>query len=327
MRGRVRWGVLSTANIAAKAVIPAIRDRAERGEVVAIASRTAARAEGAARLLGIPRAHGTYEDLVADPEVDAIYNPLPNHLHGEWTMRAADAGKHVLCEKPLARTAAEAREIVDHCEAAGVLLQEAFMYRFHPQWVRVHELATTGAIGDLRAVQVWFSYFNRDADNIRNRADMGGGALLDIGCYPISVARWLFGAEPDEIRGTVTVDPEFGVDVITSGLLRFGDGHLSFTCSTQAEPHQRVDVIGTRGRIEVERPFNPDPAQETRIHVTSGGEPPSRADTTTLVFEPADHYALMADAFAAAVLEGGPPPVPPSDAVANMTVIDALFGA
>ncbi len=324
---KLRWGVLGAANIAVKAMIPAIRDSAELGEVVAIASRDRARATAVAADLGIPRAHGSYEALLADPEVDAIYNPLPNHLHASWTMRAADAGKHVLCEKPLACDAAEARQLVQHCATAGVALQEAFMYRFHPQWVRVRELVDARAIGEPVAIHTWFSYFNRDPDNVRNVAEYGGGALMDIGCYAINLSRMLFHAEPDGVSGAMAIDPQFGVDAVTSAALRFGDRHATFTCSTQAEPFQRVEVVGTRGRIEVERPFNTLPDRPSRIFVTSRGEPPGDPDTVTVVFEPADHYALVADAFAGAVLAGEPVPLPPSDAAANMAVIDALAAA
>ncbi len=324
---RLRWGVLGAASIAIKSMIPAIRDSSELGEVVAIASRDPDRAAAVAAECGIPRAYGSYEALLGDPDVDAVYNPLPNHLHASWSMRAADAGKHVLCEKPLACGAAEARQLAAHCASAGVALQEAFMYRFHPQWVRVRELVAGRAIGEPVAIHTWFSYFNRDPDNVRNVAEFGGGGLMDIGCYAINLSRMLFDAEPDEVAGTVTRDPRFGVDVVTSAAMRFGDRQATFTCSTQAEPFQRVEVLGTRGRIEVELPFNMPPDRRARIFVTSRGEPPGDPDTVTLVFDPADQYALQADAFAAAVLAGDQVPLPPSDAVANMAVIDAVLGA
>ncbi len=214
--------------------------------------------------------------------------------------------------------------MVDHCAAAGVALQEAFMYRFHPQWVKARELVEARAIGDLVAIQTWFSYYNRDPDNIRNVPEWGGGALMDIGCYPINVARMLVGAEPDEVHGSSTIDPEFGTDATTSGILRFGHCQVAFTVSMQSEPFQRVQVVGTRGRIEVEVPFNPSPDAETRIFVTTRGDPPAAADTVTLVFDPANQYALQADAFAAAVVAREPVPVPPADGVANMRVIEAV---
>ena len=323
---RLRWGILSTAKIGRQHVIPAIQ-RSQLGEVTAIASRDPASARSAATDLGIARAHGSYEQLLADAEVDAVYIPLPNHLHAEWTMKAADAGKHVLCEKPLTLDAAEADALVAHCAAAGVVMQEAFMYRFHPQWQRTKQLVDDGALGELRAVQAWFSYFNDDPHNIRNVAEFGGGALMDIGCYPISVARWLFDAQPDAVQALMHRDPSTGVDTLTSAALRFGTGQVTFTVSTQAEPYQRVHVVGTTGRIEIEIPFNAPTDRPTRILVTSGGRPPTDPATTVEEFAPVDQYALQADAFARAVIEGHGPPLPPDDAVANMSVIDAVNAA
>ena len=317
----VRWGVLSTAKIGVQAVIPALA-KARHGELAAIGSRDLARAEEVAGALGIPRAHGSYEELLADPGVDAVYIPLPNHLHTEWAMKAADAGKHVLCEKPLALSAAQAREIVEHCAAAGVKLQEAFMYRFHPQWRKAKELVDEGRIGDLRAVQTWFSYFNDDPANIRNVAEFGGGAVMDIGCYPISLSRLLFGGEPDEVRAVIHRHPRFGTDVLSSAVLRFGDGHAGFTCSTLAENGQWVHIVGTAGRIEIEIPFNSPNDRPTRIFVSGGGRSPE-----TVSFPPVDQYTLQADAFARAILDDTEVPLPPSDAVANMAVVDAVLAA
>jgi predicted dehydrogenase len=322
----VRWGIVSTANIARRKVVPGMRT-ASNAEVVAIASREAGAARAAAEELGIPRAHGSYEALIADPEVDAVYIPLPNHLHAEWTIAAARAGKHVLCEKPLAMSADVAQTMVDACREAGVLFMEAFMYRLHPSWVAVRELVASGRIGRLRAVDSWFSYHNDDPANIRNIASAGGGALYDIGCYSVNLSRMLFGAEPDDVRGTVVRDPGVGVDVLTSGVLRFGDGVATFTCSTRTEPDQRVDIYGDRGRIRVEIPFNIPPALPTRVFVTAGGEPPVAPATETLTFEPADPYGVEVEAFGAAVVSGGPVPTPPEDGVANLRVIERLFAA
>jgi predicted dehydrogenase len=320
----VRWGIVSTASIGIDKVIPAIRTAA-RCEVAAIASRDLARAEAAASALEITRAHGSYDDLLADPEVDAVYIPLPNHLHAEWTIAAARAGKHVLCEKPLAMTAADAERMIAACEAEGVLLMEAFMYRLHPSWEAVRELVAAGRIGDLRAVQSWFSYFNDDPADIRNIPEAGGGALFDVGCYSVNLSRMLFGAEPVRTQGSVTRDPQMGIDVLTSGILEFPNGTATFTCSTRAEPDQRVHVCGTRGRISVEIPFNVPPDLPSRVFVTSGGDPPVRPDTEMLTFEPADPYGVQAERFAAAVLDGTPVPTPPSDAIGNLRVIEELF--
>ena len=322
----LRWGILSTADIAATKVIPGIQ-RAARCEVVAIGSRDVDRARRLADRLGIPKAHGSYEALLADPDVDAVYIPLPNHLHAEWTIAAARAGKHVLCEKPLALTAAQAQDMVDACRDAGVLLMEAFMYRQHPSWITARELVESGRIGRLQAVDSWFSYFNDDPRNIRNIAEAGGGALYDIGCYSVNLSRMLFASEPTRVQATITRDPVLGVDTVTSAVLGFEGGVATFTCSTRAEPDQRVDIYGTGGRISIEIPFNIPPDRPTRISLTAGGDPPVAPATETIVFDVADPYACEADRFADAVLDGSALPVEPEDAVANLRVIEAVFAA
>jgi predicted dehydrogenase len=324
--GRVRWGILSTADIGLRKVIPGLR-RSPRSEVLAIASRADGRAAEAARELGIPRAYGTYEALLADPDIDAVYIPLPNHLHASWTITAARAGKHVLCEKPLALTAAQAQEMVDACREAGVLLMEAFMYRQHPSWIAAGELVASGRIGRLQAVDSWFSYFNDDPSNIRNAFDTGGGAMYDIGCYCVNLSRMLFGSEPTRVQAAITRDPALRVDTVTSAILEFEGGVATFTCSTRAESDQRVDIYGTEGRISIEIPFNIPPDRPTRISLTAGGDPPVAPATETFVFDTADPYACEADRFADAVLDGVPLPVEPEDAVANLRVIDAVFAA
>jgi predicted dehydrogenase len=322
----LRWGVLSTANIAREKVIPGIR-AADRCEVVAIASRDVERARSVAAEQGIPTAHGSYEALLADPAVDAVYIPLPNHLHAEWAIAAARAGKHVLCEKPLAMTAADAERMIEAAATEGVLLMEAFMYRLHPSWVAARELVTEGRIGRLTAVQSWFSYFNDDASNIRNIREYGGGALFDIGCYNVNLSRMLFGSEPGRIEASIVRDPASGVDVLTSALLEFEGGVSTFTCSTRAEDDQRVHIYGTEGRIEIDIPFNIPPHLPTRIRLSHGGEPPVSPETQVFTFEPADPYGVEAAAFAAAVLDGSPVPVPPEDAVANLRTIQRIFDA
>jgi predicted dehydrogenase len=324
MSGDVRWGVLSTAKIGIDKVIPATA-AAERCEVVAIASRDLERARAAASELGIARAFGSYEDLLADPDVDAVYNPLPNHLHAEWTIAAARSGKHVLCEKPLATTSADAERMIQACEAEGVLLMEAFMYRLHPTWEAVTSLVASGRIGELKTVQSWFSYFNDDPGDIRNLVETGGGALYDIGCYCVNLSRMLFGAEPERVGGSVLRDPVMGIDVLTSGILDFGDVVATFTCSTRAEPDQRVHIYGTEGRISLEIPFNIPPDRPTRVSLTAGGDPPVRPETEVFTFDPANEYTIQAERFAAAVLDGGQVPIPPSDAVGNLRVIEELF--
>jgi predicted dehydrogenase len=324
---KVRFGVLGCAAIAVHKVIPAMQ-RSEHCEVVAIGSRDADRAAETATQLGIARSHGSYEGVLDDDAVEAVYIPLPNHLHAEWTMRTAAAGRHVLCEKPLGMDSAEVVKMIEACRDARVLLVEAFMYRQHPMWLRAHELVAEGAIGDLRAIQAVFTYFNTDPANIRNIASFGGGAVMDIGCYPINVARWFFGAEPASVSAAVRRDPQFGTDVLTSALLDFDGGRqASFTCSTQLEPDQHVTLLGTSGRLEVEIPFNIPPDRPTRLVLASGGEPPVAPGLTELEIPTCDPYTAQGDAFARAVREGGPAPAPAEDALGNMRVIDQILAA
>jgi predicted dehydrogenase len=323
---RLRVGVLSTANIATEKVIPGMR-RGTRCEVVAIASRDTATAEAVATRLGIPRAHGSYEGLLADPEIDAVYIPLPNHLHAEWTIAAARAGKHVLCEKPLAMIAADAERMLAAGREAGVVVMEAFMYRLHPSWEALREIVASGRIGRLLAVQSWFSYFNDDPANIRNIREVGGGALFDIGCYNVNLSRMLFGAEPTRVTSAVMRDPQSGVDILTTAILQFPTGVATFTCSTRVETDQRVHVYGTTGRASIEIPFNIPPDRPTRVFVAAGGDPPVAPDVETLTFETADPYGVEADRFAAVILDGAPLPMAADDAVANLRVIERIFAA
>jgi predicted dehydrogenase len=322
---RLRWGIISTADIGVAKVIPAMQ-RAERCEVVAIASRTLERAAAAAARLDIPRACGSYEELLASDEIDAVYIPLPNDAHAEWTINAAEAGKHVLCEKPLAVSAIQAAQMQQACAAAGVKLAEAFMYRHHPSWVETLRLVRSGAIGELQAVQSFFSYYNDDPANIRNRVEKGGGAIMDIGCYCINLSRMLFAAEPTRIEAVVRREPQMGIDIVSSAVLEFPNGgQASFACSIRAEPYQRVHIFGTTGRIELEIPFNIPPDRETRIFVTAGGDPPVTPATEIRTFAPADQYSIQAALFARAVLEGTDCLVPVADAVANLEVMEAIL--
>jgi predicted dehydrogenase len=318
----VRWGVLGAANIALRKVVPAMQ-RSRHCRVVALASRDPARARAAADGAGIARAHGSYEALLADPDVDAVYNPLPNHLHVPWSIRAAEAGKHVLCEKPVALSADEARALLAVRDRTGVQIAEAFMVRAHPQWLAVRDLVRAGRIGELRLVAGHFSYYRVDPADIRSRREWGGGALMDIGCYPVMLARWLFGAEPLDVAGMIERDPSLGVDRLTSGMLRFERGQATFTCSGQLVPHQRMHVFGTTGRIEVEIPFNAPPDRACRIRVDDGREPGAAGEAIEL--PAADQYTLQADRFAEAVRGVGTVPVPLEDSIGNMAVLDALF--
>ena len=319
----LRWGILSTANIGRK-VIPGIA-AADRCTVVAVASRDFERGRAFAGELHIPRVYSSYEALLADPEVDAVYIPLPNHLHLPWTLAAIRAGKHVLCEKPLATSSADAETMLRAAEDGGVRRMEAFMYRLHPSWLAVRELLAAGRIGRLIAVQSWFSFYNDDPGNIRNIREFGGGALFDIGCYTINLSRMLFGSEPRRVEGSVVRDPASGVDVSAAGLLEFETGAATFACSMRAENDQRVHIYGTDGRISIEIPFNIPPDLPTRILLTAGGDPPVNPSTETITFAPADAYACEAAAFAAAVLNGGPLPTPIDDAVGNLRVIERLL--
>ena len=318
----MRWGVLGAAKIALTKVIPGLR-RSELCDVVAIASRSPEKAQSAASSLGIPRAHPSYEALLADPEVEVVYNPLPNHLHVPWSIRALEAGKHVLCEKPIALDAREARTLLAARDRTGLLVQEAFMVRTHPQWLAVREAVRSGRVGEVRAIQGFFSYTNRDPANVRNRPDWGGGGLLDIGCYPITLSRFLWGEEPTRVVAILEKDPEFQVDRLASALLDVPAGQSSFTCSTQLVAWQRMMVFGTRGRIDVEIPFNAPPDRPCRVVVDDGSDL-FGGGTETLTFDTCDQYAEQGDAFSRAVLSGGPAPVPLEDAVANMSVLDAL---
>ena len=324
MSRTLRWGILSTADIGVRKVIPGMR-KAARCEVVAIASRDGEGARAVAARLGIPTAHASYEALLADPNVDAVYIPLPNPLHMEWTIAALRAGKHVLCEKPLAMTADEAQRMVDVADETGLRLMEAFMYRQHPSWVAAMDLVRSGRIGTLTAVQSWFSYYNDDNTNIRNILEYGGGALFDIGCYTINLSRMAFGGEPSRIQASLRRDPVTGVDTLVSAILDFDGGIASFTCAIRSESDQRVDIYGTTGRISIEIPFNIPPDRPTRIRLTAGGDPPVAPDTTVIEFPTADPYTAEVERFAEALLDGGPTPVPPEDAVANLSVIEQIF--
>jgi predicted dehydrogenase len=325
MKVKVRWGVLGAARIAVEKVIPAMQ-RGEWSEVTAIASRDAEKAKHLAQALGIRKAYASYDDLLADDEVEAIYNPLPNHLHVPWTVRAAEAGKHVLCEKPISLNLEEARTLLKLQRRTGVKIQEAFMVRTHPQWLGTRELIRQGRIGELRAAAGFFSYFNTDAANIRNQPETGGGALMDIGCYPVTTSRFIFGEEPRRVAALLERDPAFGIDRLTSFVLDFPSGHATFTCSTQLNPYQRMNFFGTRGRIEILIPFNAPSDRPTRILIDDGtdlfGE---RVEVRE--FPACDQYTIQADLFSRAVREDTEQPIPLEDAVKNMAVIEALFRA
>ncbi len=316
---RIKWGILSTSTFGMNHLIPAIR-ASEFGSVHAIASRDSEKAERIAGELNIPVSYGSYEELLADDSIDAIYNPLPNHLHVPWTMKAMEAGKHVLCEKPIAMNSDEAESLLQKSrEFPGLKVMEAFMYRFHPQWNKVQSLIKKREIGTVQSIHSVFTYFNDDPDNIRNSPTMGGGGLMDIGCYCISLSRFLFGSEPDSTFGKIDMDPDYGVDRKASGILTFGDRTATFTCSTRTHNYQRAIIFGTDGLIEVERPFNPPGDQPAYIFLTKKGV------RETIEFEAVDQYRLQVDAFCRSIINNKAVPTPLEDAVANMKVIDAIF--
>jgi predicted dehydrogenase len=316
---KVRWGQLSTANIGLRKVLPAMQ-KSQYCEIAAISSRDLKSARAAAVQLGIPKAYGSYEELLADPEIDAVYNPLPNHLHVPWSIKALEAGKHVLCEKPIAMSYPEAQTLLDAArQHPNLKVMEAFMYRHHPQWQRAKRLVNEGKIGELRTIHSFFSYYNVDPNNVRNIADIGGGGLFDIGCYTISLARFIFAREPERVCGIVEYDPEFKTDRLASAMLDFGVRTATFTTATQLTPYQRVNIYGTEGRVEIEIPFNAPPDRPCKIWHQHG-------DTIEqIVFPIVDQYTIQGDLFSQAILNDTPVPTPLEDAVNNMRVIDAVF--
>jgi predicted dehydrogenase len=320
---KVRWGVLGVAKIATAKVIPAMQ-RGEWSEVVAIASRDGDKARKAAAALGIPKAYGSYEALLEDPEIDAIYNPLPNHLHVPWTTTAVEHGKHVLCEKPIALSADEAARLIAARDRTGAKIQEAFMIRTHPQWIAARELVREGRIGEVRSMLGVFSYFNRDPVNIRNRPEFGGGALMDVGCYLVNTSRFIFEREPLRAIGAIQRDPDMGTDRVTSILLDFGAGHAAGTCSTQMVPAQRMQIYGTTGRIELLIPFNAPVDRPCRILIDTGADV-FGGGITHIDFDTCNQYTIQGDRFSKAILNGEDVASPLEDAVKNMACIDAIF--
>ena len=323
---KVRFGVLGAARIAVNRVIPGMQ-AGERCEIAAIASRDLARSRETATQLGIPKAYGSYEEMLADPEIDAVYNPLPNYLHVPWSIRAAEAGKHVLCEKPVGLDAAQVREFIAVRDRTGVVMAEAFMVAAHPQWIRLIELVRGGAIGKLQSAVGTFSYFKLDAENIRNVREYGGGGLYDIGCYPIKTARMVFNEEPVRVSSAITRDPRFGnIDILTSAILEFPSGHCIFTCGTQLALQQSMCFYGTQGRIQPELPFNATPGGVSHLIIDDGRDLYGGGRTVEEI-GPCDQYTLQGDLFSRAIQEGKQPPVPLEDALHNMAVIDAVFRA
>ena len=319
---KVKWGVLGAASIAVRKVIPGMQ-KGGYCEISAIASRDKRKAEDAAGKLGIAKAYGSYEELLRDGEIEAVYNPLPNHLHVPWSVKAAEAGKHVLCEKPISLTVAEAKSLLAVRDRTGVKIGEAFMVKTHPQWLRTQEIIRSGGIGDLRAIAGVFSYFNRNPDNVRHKVEWGGGGLMDIGCYPITMSRFIFGEEPVLVAGTLERDPDFGTDRLASVILEFPSGQSIFTCGTQTAYFQRMHFLGTSGRVEIEIPWNAPNDRACRIFVGDqmGGAP--KVEEFPIV----DQYTIQGDEFSRAIRGERDVPVPLEDAIKNMAVIEAIFRA
>jgi predicted dehydrogenase len=309
--------VLGAANIAVKKVIPAMQ-RGALTEVAGLASRDRSRAAAAAAALGIPSAYGSYEELLDDPAIEAVYIPLPNHLHVPWAIRAAERGKHVLCEKPIALSAREAETLVAARDKYGVRIQEAFMIRTHPQWITAVDLARDGTLGRVQSVIGHFSYHNADPGNVRNIAAMGGGGLLDIGCYLVHAARWVLGGEPRRVSSLIDMDPALGVDRLASMLMDFGDAQVIATCGTQLAPSQRVQIRGEKARVEIEIPFNAPTDQPCRLFVDDG------SSRRPIEIPACDQYTIQGDEFSKAIRSGGAQPLPLEDSVANMRVLDAI---
>jgi predicted dehydrogenase len=318
----VRWGILSTSSFADKTFLPGLR-RATHVEVVAVASRDLGRAQEFANRNGIPKAYGSYAELLADPSIEVVYIALPNHLHIEWTARAAEAGKHVLCEKPFGLNRAELDVLLPL--ATKVHIAEAFMVRFHPQWIEVRDRIRNGELGRVTHMHAVFAYTNTDADNIRNQADIGGGALYDIGCYPVVAARWFLEADPVRVAAVIDRDPSFGTDRLTSALLDFGDGRTcSLSASTQSVYHQRVQIYGTKARIEITIPFN-QPQTDPTFYFIHDGSSVGGLDATRVEVAANDQYASQADAFCQRIRNETPTDGPLRDAMTNMAIIDAIF--
>ena len=323
---KIRWGILGVASIAVRRVIPAMQ-AGEWCDVAAIASRDLRKAEEAARTLGIARAYGSYDELLAASDIDALYIPLPNHLHVPWSIRALEAGKHVLCEKPIALNAAETRRLLAARDRTGMKIGEGFMVRTHPRWLRVRELVRSGRIGDLRLIHGWCGYFNRNPQDVRNSLEYGGGALLDIGCYPVTLSRFIFEQEPLRVSGLIERDPDMRTDRLTSATLEFPSGRCIFTSSTQLAYNQKMIFFGTKGRIEIDRPINPPTDQPSTVLIDDNPGDPAGSGITTESIPTCNQFTIQGDLFSRAIREGGDVPVPLEDSLKNMAVIDAIFRA
>ncbi len=316
---KISWGVLGTAKIGVEKVIPAMQ-KGKYSQISAVSSRNIEKAENVARRLRIPRAYGSYEKLLEDPEIEAVYIPLPNHLHAKWTLKSLEMGKHVLCEKPISMNFKQAEGLKQKAEKFSDLkVMEACMYRFHPQWQTAKKLLDEGKIGELKNIHSIFSYYNDNPKDIRNQLETGGGGLLDIGCYCISSSRFLFGSEPVRVCAAIKYDPKMKIDRLVSAVLEFEGGTSTFTCSTQMTAHSRVDILGADVKIEMPMPFVPLPDNKSKIMHQVGTK------TKEIIFEACNQYTIQGDSFSKAILDESKVPTPIEDAVANMKVIDKII--
>ncbi|MBI9099453.1 MAG: Gfo/Idh/MocA family oxidoreductase [Spirochaetaceae bacterium] len=322
MNKKVKWGVLSTAKIGTKQVIPAMQ-QGEYSEITAIASRNLTRSKEIAQQLHIPLAYGSYEELLADPSIEAIYIPLPNNFHVQWSIKCMRAGKHVLCEKPIALTVDDVKKLIEVRDKTGMKISEAFMVRSHPQWIKALDLVNSGALGEVKAIQGFFSYFNRDKDNIRNKIEYGGGSLWDIGCYPINTSRFLFNEIPEKVIALIENDPDFKVDRLASVILAFPSGQALFTSATQLSPYQKMTVFGTEKHLEIEIPFNAPKDRPSRIYLNDALTGEEGREMVEIGI--CDQYTHQGDNFSRAILEGGDVPVTLEDSLINTAVINAIF--
>jgi predicted dehydrogenase len=316
---KIKWGVLSTAKIGVEKVIPAMQN-GNLSEIIGIASRNIEHATKIAQKLQIPKAYGSYEELLNDTNIDAVYIPLPNNLHIKWAIKALEAGKHVLCEKPIGLNVADAEKLMEVSKKFPKLkIMEAFMYRFHPQWDMVKNLVDNGVLGEIKTIHSFFSYYNIDPNNIRNKIEVGGGALMDIGCYCISFPRYIFNAEPVRVLGIMDRDKKMGIDILSSGILDFSNGVTStFTCSTQLMPYQRVNILGTKGRIEIHIPVNAPPDKPTQIGLYT------KEKEEIIEIDAVNQYTIQGDVFSKVIIEDSEIPITLQDTINNMQVIDAF---
>jgi predicted dehydrogenase len=330
MKTTIRWGVLGAAAIATGRTMPAMRD-APSACLLGLASRDRAKGQAAARALGIPRVYDSYDALLADGDIDAVYVPLPNQLHFDWSLRAMEAGKHVLCEKPLCLSAAQVQQLCEVRDRTGRHIEEGFGFRNHPQWAKFAELMASGAIGPVRAAHTTLAKQFLDPADVRNDPSAGGGATYDLGSYAISGCNLVFGRPPSRVVAAMEHDPVFGIDRLTSALLDYGVGHAALTVATQAGTagwgsHQQLSVLGTNGWMRFDFPYAHARPTASRIELgdaTSVGSLP----TQTFSFEPANQYMLQIERFSRLLLGNAVPSWPIEDALGTLRTIEALFAS